>query len=336
LSCLNGRGVLKRFTDTELWERPWFRKLSPAEKEAFRYIKDKCDNVGVWIPDFETAEFKIGESVDWDTLPDRVNSNIHVLESGKWWIPDFCDFQYGDLSEGSRNNAHISYIKLLKRHGLWPLREPSESPPRPLEEVSEGSPSPLKDPKENSLSPLRGPQEKEKEKEKDKDLEKDKEKEEEEEDARAHENAKYIPLAEKLIGRISQNDPDHFKNKNAEKIALTWANDIRLLVERDGRSPTLVEKVIDWCQSDTFWKTNILSAGSLRKQFAKLMMQMKTDKKARASPQYLNRKVKCPACGRELVGTMAACPRCGLEKGQFKNPKAIREAKELLSRRGNQ
>jgi len=42
-----------------------------------------------------------------------------VLENNKWWVIDFCDFQYGELKEDTTNKAHQSYISLLKRHGLW-------------------------------------------------------------------------------------------------------------------------------------------------------------------------------------------------------------------------
>jgi hypothetical protein len=45
------------------------------------------------------------------------------------------------------------------------------------------------------------------------------------------------------------------------------------------------------------------------------------------------RRIRCPACGSEVVGTMASCGRCGLDKAQFSDKKAIEEAKELMRRR---
>ena len=111
--------MAKRFTDTEIWKKPWFRKLPAVEKCAFRYLKDSCDNVGVWDADFEQAEFCIGSSVDWKSFVEKTNGNVRILESGKWWLVDFCDFQYGELKEDTANKAHQSYIRLLKKHGLW-------------------------------------------------------------------------------------------------------------------------------------------------------------------------------------------------------------------------
>lgn len=119
---------MKRFTDTDIWKRPWFRKLTPAEKCAFQFIRDNCDNAGVWIPDYEGAEFNIGEPIDWNSLSGKVNGNIEILENGKWWIPDFCEFQFGELHEDTKNKAHISHIALLKKHGLWPLHAPHRDP----------------------------------------------------------------------------------------------------------------------------------------------------------------------------------------------------------------
>ena len=73
----------KRFTDKEIWTKPWYRKLSPTEKCAFNYIKDNCDNVGVWTPDFELANFCVGEKVDWEALLNKCNDNFEVLDNGK-------------------------------------------------------------------------------------------------------------------------------------------------------------------------------------------------------------------------------------------------------------
>ena len=135
----------KRFTDTDIWSKPWYRKLSPVEKCAFSYIKDNCDNVGVWCPDFELAEFIIGEKIDWEGLFDGANGNIEKLKNGKWWLKDYIFFQHGDFSLNSKNNAHKSYIALLKRHGLYERIKDILSDP------SEGSKKGLPDPSGNTI-----------------------------------------------------------------------------------------------------------------------------------------------------------------------------------------
>ena len=108
---------MKRFTDTDIWiDRPWFIELEPIDKCAFMFIKDRCDNVGVWVPNFKLAEVIIGSPVDWKALLIKTNENITVLKNSKWWLHDMCNFQYGKLDENCR--PHQSYIKLLKKHGL--------------------------------------------------------------------------------------------------------------------------------------------------------------------------------------------------------------------------
>ncbi len=109
--------LMKRFTDTNLWDKAWFMDLTADEKCAFFYLKDKCDNVGVWCPNFQLANFMVGKKIKWNILLEKTNGNVIVLDNGKWWIKDFCRFQYGRLRFNC--NPHVSYMKLLEEHRLW-------------------------------------------------------------------------------------------------------------------------------------------------------------------------------------------------------------------------
>jgi hypothetical protein len=111
--------MFKRFHDTEKWKLPWYRKLTTGEKAAWDYVTSNCDNVGVWVPDYELADFSIGDAIDWAKFAESCNGNIVILKNGKWWIVDFCKFQYSELDEKSTSKPIISYVKLLKSHGLW-------------------------------------------------------------------------------------------------------------------------------------------------------------------------------------------------------------------------
>jgi hypothetical protein len=108
----------KRFMDVDIWEKKWWRSLTPTEKAAWHYVTSKCDNVGVWDADLDLADFSIGDSVDWEGFRERVNGNIEVLPNGKWWLVDFCEFQHPDLLGGSTTNACKSYVSLLRKHDL--------------------------------------------------------------------------------------------------------------------------------------------------------------------------------------------------------------------------
>lgn len=47
---------------------------------------------------------------------------------------------------------------------------------------------------------------------------------------------------------------------------------VRLMLDRDGRSPDQIEAAIRWCQRDQFWRSNILSASKLREKYEQLRL----------------------------------------------------------------
>lgn len=81
----------------------------------------------------------------------------------------------------------------------------------------------------------------------------------------------HLELANLLLGKIKENNPEHVLRGNIE----SWANDIRLMMERDGRSEEHVRNMIDWSQNDSFWQSNILSAAKLREKYDTMKAQAK-------------------------------------------------------------
>lgn len=80
-----------------------------------------------------------------------------------------------------------------------------------------------------------------------------------------------LSLASELFNLVLGN------NQNAKHPNLqTWAKGFDLIIRVDKRSKEDVRKVMAWSQRDSFWQGNILSPGALRKQFDKLVVQMKT------------------------------------------------------------
>lgn len=72
-------------------------------------------------------------------------------------------------------------------------------------------------------------------------------------------------LAMYLFDKIKQNNPAHLDLTESQK--QKWADHIRLMIERDKRTPKQIHNMIDWCQADDFWRQNILSTAKLRKQY---------------------------------------------------------------------
>ncbi len=87
------------------------------------------------------------------------------------------------------------------------------------------------------------------------------------------EDSDELRLASFLLGEILKNKPD-LKRPNLQ----TWAREVDLMLRKDGRTPTRTREVIVWAQEDSFWKANILSTGSLRKQFDRLELAMQGGK----------------------------------------------------------
>lgn len=105
---------MKRFTETDKWRDPWFRKLSAGAKLAFYYIVENCDNAGVWTPDKELADFSIGMPIPWDKVLEAFGNRIEILSSGDWLVRKFVDFQFGKLSEACK--PHLQVIRLIEKH----------------------------------------------------------------------------------------------------------------------------------------------------------------------------------------------------------------------------
>jgi hypothetical protein len=83
----------------------------------------------------------------------------------------------------------------------------------------------------------------------------------------------FFQLASRLSNKIKENNPTS-KEPDHEK----WANEFRLMIERDNRTEEQLKYLIDWCQQDSFWKTNILSPKNLRKHFDRLVLTIKSEK----------------------------------------------------------
>jgi hypothetical protein len=146
----------KRFTETEKWRDPWFRKLAPEHKLLWLYVLDNCDNAGVWDPDLELVAILAGcDSQRVSEGLAYLSGRVSLLPCGKWHVNKFVEFQYGKLSEDCK--PHIAVMKTLQKHGL---------------------PIDAKDSAENSNIPYAKGKPTLEDKEKEKDQEKDKERSE--------------------------------------------------------------------------------------------------------------------------------------------------------------
>ncbi|HEX4129732.1 MAG TPA: hypothetical protein VHZ24_06795 [Pirellulales bacterium] len=85
-----------------------------------------------------------------------------------------------------------------------------------------------------------------------------------------------MELAKWMFERVRTINPNH-KAPSFDD----WANDIRLMRERDGADRTLagIRELFTWANADSFWQSNILSPAKLRKQWDQLTAKRKTNGK---------------------------------------------------------
>src|SRR5688572_18734064 len=108
--------MAKRFTDTDKWKKRWYRELGSTMRDVWQYPLDHCDFAGIWEIDLEVLSFMIGEEITLERILDTFSCKVILLPDDKLFIPDFIEFQYGQLSEESK--PHLSVIKRLQKLGI--------------------------------------------------------------------------------------------------------------------------------------------------------------------------------------------------------------------------
>ena len=110
--------MTKRFTSTEKWDDPWYRKLSLKAKCFWDYICCHADNAGLWKIDWDLVSFKIGESVDLSVLDEinRGKERIKIHDDEYLMIFGFIPYQIGVLNSDKLTNLQKNCKSLLEKH----------------------------------------------------------------------------------------------------------------------------------------------------------------------------------------------------------------------------
>ena len=80
-------------------------------------------------------------------------------------------------------------------------------------------------------------------------------------------------LAKFLEKCITENNSKFPQNESQRQ---RWAKDFDLMIRRDKIDADDIAEVIDWCQNDSFWRSNILSGKKLRDRYQQLKMRMES------------------------------------------------------------
>ena len=85
-------------------------------------------------------------------------------------------------------------------------------------------------------------------------------------------------LCEHLSARLKAN------GVKRHEIKKDWRTAARLLLDRDGWPADKAHKLIDWCQDDPFWRSNILSMPTFRAQYDQLRLKAIEDWERKRQP----------------------------------------------------
>ena len=120
-------------TDTDKWKKRFVRELSPQHKLLWFYILDDCNHAGIWEVDLEVASIRVGFELSYDNLPSSFGKKVISFDNGdKWFIPEFIEFQYGELNPNS--NVHKSVIALLQKYNLEGYMKGSQTLPNRVQD----------------------------------------------------------------------------------------------------------------------------------------------------------------------------------------------------------
>lgn len=91
--------MAKRFTDSNKWRKPWFRKLNIKAKLLWIYLCDECDHCGLIDIDFELISFQIGFKIEESDLFEFFGDKIEKVGSSKFFLLPFFNFQYSSAKD---------------------------------------------------------------------------------------------------------------------------------------------------------------------------------------------------------------------------------------------
>jgi hypothetical protein len=115
-SLAAANNMAKRFTDTDKFIDPWFRRLSTQNKLLWDWMLCNCDHAGIITIDFEFVEMVLRERFDDRVLDEHFSERVIKLSPAKYFIPKFLRFQYGKLNPQSK--VHASVIQRLRDEGI--------------------------------------------------------------------------------------------------------------------------------------------------------------------------------------------------------------------------
>lgn len=263
-----------RHVQTSFWsDARVSEEMTPEDKYFYLYLmtNEHTKQIGVYQITRKQIAFELGYSIETvKALLERFVS-YHKLVMYNEETREICLVNWGkyNLNKGGKpiEDCIKKELKSIKDLSLVKMvLEKTEN----TSLVNKVSVYAGLDDTSHDTSTIRGQKEKEKEKEK---------------KTSCHKfSTSDLENAQLLFKLMLLNNPAA-KEPNLDK----WANDFRLMREKDKRTDEQIKYLINWTQKDDFWSTNILSPAKLRKQFDALVVKIKKEK-AKTQPKVVKGK----------------------------------------------
>lgn len=115
--------MAKRFTDSEKWRDPWFKRLKGKYQLFWLFCLDTCDHAGIWKDQIDDFTYLTSMEISWSEIAEHFKDRIYKVKEDTYFIPKFVIFQYPNFNP-DKNNAHLGVNRSLKYSGV--LFDPSQ------------------------------------------------------------------------------------------------------------------------------------------------------------------------------------------------------------------
>ena len=113
--------MVKRLSDSEIWNKDWFLDLTDKQKLLVKFLFDNCDCAGV----YEISKRVLRNSFEQEITKEDFEAikQVKFISDDKIFIEDFIKFQYNTLIPllNPLNRVHKGILKSLEKHNIITL-----------------------------------------------------------------------------------------------------------------------------------------------------------------------------------------------------------------------
>ena len=127
--------MVKRLSDSEIWNKDWFLDLTDKQKLLVKFLFDNCDCAGIYEISKRVLRVCFQEEVTREDF--EAIKQVQFIDENKIFIEDFIRFQYKvEISElNPKFTVHRGIIAKLTKYGIFETL--SKGLPNPYQRVQD-------------------------------------------------------------------------------------------------------------------------------------------------------------------------------------------------------